>query len=144
MTYFGTQVISNRNDCWKVLPYLPRFARLKLRHKVREGLAVDLRGVRPLLAVVWYTSWVRPSTFRVAAAPRSVNNNTTLTHLLPTLHASVLDCYGLCDCDTNTITLFYFWQFQLHSKLHATLHSFTLSIQNDKTTHIQVCPDYQS
>lgn len=151
MTYFGTQVnshiflllISNRNDCWKVLPYLPRFARLKLGHQVREGLAVDLRGVRPLLAVVWYTSRVRPSTFRVAAAPRSINNNTTLTHLLVTLHASVLDCYGLCDCDTNTITLFYFWQFQLHSKLRATLHSFTLlSIHNDKTTHIQVCPDH--
>lgn len=138
MTYFGTQVISNRNDCWKELPYLPRFARLKLGHQVREGLAVDLRGVRPLLAVVWYTSRVRPSTFRVAAAPCSVNNNTTLKHLL----ATVLDCYGLCDCDTNTITLFYFWQFQPHSKLHATLHSFTLSIHNDKTTHIQVCPDY--
>lgn len=111
MTYFGTQVIHNRNDCWKVLPYLPRFARLKLGHQVREGLAVDLGGVWPLLAVVWYTSRVRPSTFRVAAAPSSVNNNTTLTHLLATLHASVLDCYGLCVCDTNTITLFTFDNF---------------------------------
>lgn len=136
MPYFGTQVVSNRNDSWKVLPYLPRFARLKLGHQVREGLAVNLRGVRPLLAVVWYTSRVRPSTFRVAAAPRSVNNNTTLTHLLATLQTSVFDCYRLCDCDTNTITLFYFWQFQLHSKLHATLREiYPLHPQWQNQTH---------